>query len=89
MEETWDDACWEDDMQLKEWYVEYIAEVNDHKYHHMTILYGENMREVQRSLLHEVRKLYRSTDRIDITVVMMRETDSNSDVAVFEGIYTP
>ena len=76
-------------MQMKEWYVEYIAVVNEQKYHHMSILYGEHMQDVQRSLLHEVRRTYDSTDRIDITVVKMKETETHTDAALFEGIYVP
>ena len=72
MEESWDDVAWEQEVKLKEWYVEYIAIVNDQKNHHMSILYGEDMQDVQRSLLHEVRRMYRSTVRIDITVVKMK-----------------
>ena len=89
MEETWDDVDWKKDVRLKEWYVEYIAIVNDQKFHHMSVLYGEDMQDVQRSLLHEVRRTYRSTDRIDISVVKMEETKSCTDVALFEGIYVP
>ena len=89
MEETWDDVGWKKDVRLKEWYVEYIAIVNDQKFHHMSVLYGEDMQDVQRSLLHEVRRTYRSTDRIDISVVKMEETKSCTDVALFEGIYVP
>ena len=89
MEESWDDVAWEDDGQLKEWYVEYIAVVNDQKYHHMTILYGENMEEAQRSLLHEVKRAYTSTDRIDITVVKMKQTEQDANNALFEGIFVP
>ncbi|DAC30637.1 MAG TPA: hypothetical protein HA327_02605 [Candidatus Poseidoniaceae archaeon] len=89
MEESWDDVAWEDDGQLKEWYVEYIAVVNDQKYHHMTILYGENMEEAQRSLLHEVKRAYTSTDRIDITVVKMKQTEQDANDALFEGIFVP
>ena len=90
MEESWDDVSWEEkDVRLKEWYVEYIAIVNDQKYHHMSILYGEDMQDVQRSLLHEVRRNYNSTDRIDITVLKMKETEVQTDAALFEGIYVP
>ena len=89
MEESWDDVAWEDDGQLKEWYVEYIAVVNDQKYHHMTILYGENMEEAQRSLLHEVKRAYTSTDRIDITVVKMKQPEQDANDALFEGIFVP
>ncbi len=89
MEETWDDVDWKKDVRLKEWYVEYIAIVNDQKFHHMSVLYGEDMQDVQRSLLHEVRRTYRSRDRIDISVVKMKETKLSTDAALFEGIYVP
>ena len=89
MEESWDEVAWESEGQMKEWYVEYIAIVNEQKYHHMTILYGEDIEEVQRSLLHEVRRTYSSTDRIDITVVKMKETGNDSNDDLFEGIFVP
>ena len=31
MEETWDEVSWQEDNELKEWYVEYSAQVNDEK----------------------------------------------------------
>ena len=89
MEESWDDVAWEQEVKLKEWYVEYIAIVNDQKFHHMTILYGEDMQDAQKSLLHEVRRSYSPTDRIDITVIKMKETESQTDAALFEGIFVP
>ena len=89
MEESWDEVAWETKGEMKEWYVEYIAIVNEQKYHHMTILYGEDIEEAQRSLLHEVRRTYSSTDRIDITVVKMKETGNDSNDDLFEGIFVP
>ena len=89
MEESWDEVAWDSEGQMKEWYVEYIAIVNEQKYHHMTILYGEDIEEAQRSLLHEVRRTYSSTDRIDITVVKMKETGNDSNDDLFEGIFVP
>ena len=89
MEESWDEVAWGNEGQMKEWYVEYIAIVNEQKYHHMTILYGEDIEEAQRSLLHEVRRTYSSTDRIDITVVKMKETGNDSNDDLFEGIFVP
>ena len=89
MEESWDEVAWESEGEMKEWYVEYIAIVNEQKYHHMTILYGEDIEEAQRSLLHEVRRTYSSTDRIDITVVKMKETGNDSNNDLFEGIFVP
>ena len=52
MEKTWEDVEWKGDEPLKEWYVEYIAIVNDEKFHHMSILYGEDYSDVQLSLIH-------------------------------------
>ena len=89
MEESWDEVAWESEGKMKEWYVEYIAIVNEQKYHHMTILYGEDIEEAQTSLLHEVRRTYSSTDRIDITVVKMKETGNDSNDDLFEGIFVP
>ena len=89
MEESWDEVAWESEGQMKEWYVEYIAIVNEQKYHHMTILYGEDIEQAQRSLLHEVRRTYSSTERIDITVVKMKETGNDSNDDLFEGIFVP
>ena len=89
MEDSWDEVAWESEGQMKEWYVEYIAIVNEQKYHHMTILYGEDIEEAQRSLLHEVRRTYSSTERIDITVIKMKETGNDSNDDLFEGIFVP
>ena len=63
--------------------------VNDQKYHHMTVLYGQDMQDVQKRLLQEVRDTYHASDRIDITVVKMNETDFDPDSARFEGLFVP
>ena len=47
------------------------------------------MQDVQRILLQEVRDTYRSSDRIDITVVKMKETHFDTDSAKFEGLFVP
>ena len=84
MEESWEDVSWQEDEPLKEWYVEYIAVVNKEKFHHMTVLYGEDLQDAQRSLLHEVRRMYStSVESIDITVVKMKQTSGNTDAALF------
>ena len=90
MEEAWGDVDWKDEMPLKEWYVEYIAIVNDEKFHHMSILYGEDYTDVQRSLLHEVRRCYEVNDRIDVTIIKIKETEQKkTDAALFEGLFIP
>jgi hypothetical protein len=56
----------------------------------MTVLYGEDLQDAQRSLLHEVRRMYsRSVESIDITVVKMKQTSGNTDAALFEGMFVP
>ena len=90
MEEAWEDIEWKEELPLKEWYVEYIAVVNEVKFHHMSILYGEDYTDVQRSLLHEVRRFYEINDRIDVTIIKIKETDENkTDGALFEGLFIP
>ena len=90
MEESWEDVSWQQEETLKEWYVEYIAVVNQEKFHHMTVLFGEDLPDAQRSLLHEVRRMYSSSvDSIDITVVEMRETSGVTDTTLFEGMFVP
>ena len=91
MEESWDDVSWEEknDVQLKEWYVEYIAIVNDQKNHHMSILYGEDMQDVQKVYCTKLEEITILLIGIDITVVKMKETEVQTDAALFEGIYVP
>ena len=90
MEESWEDVSWQQEETLKEWYVEYIAVVNQEKFHHMTVLFGEDLPDAQRSLLHEVRRMYSSSvDSIDITVVEMKETSKVTDTTLFEGMFVP
>ena len=55
----------------------------------MSILYGENYSDVQRSLLHEVRRNYTVNDRIDVTIIKIHETDERTDAALFEGMFVP
>lgn len=89
MAKTWEDITWEEETPLKEWVVEYIALVNGEKIHHLSILFGEDYQDVQRSLLHELRLTYPTTDRIDVTVLRMEQTVIEADALHFDGDYTP
>ena len=89
MEKTWEDVEWQCEEPLKEWYVEYIAVVNDEQFHHMSVLYGEDYSDVQRSLLHEVRRSYTVDDRIDVTIIKIHETNHKTDTTLFEGMFVP
>jgi hypothetical protein len=89
MEETWEDITWEGETPPKEWVVEYIALVGGEKIHHLSILYGESHKDVQRSLLDELRIAYPGSDRIDVTVLRMEETVLETDALHFDGDCIP
>ena len=89
MAETWEDVTWDGTQPLKEWVVEYTVSVNQETNHHLSILHGEDLADVQRNLLHEIRKSYAETERIDVTVQRMEEIQDTSDSIFFEGCFTP
>lgn len=89
MAETWEDVTWDERHPLKEWVVEYTVSVNGEENHHLNILYGENLADVQRSLLHELRKTYVENERINVTVHRMEEIQTTADSLFFEGCFTP
>ena len=89
MANTWEDITWEEETPLKEWLVEYVAVVDGERFHHLTVLYGEDHEDVQRSLLHELRRTYAETQRIDVTILRLEETGNQNDAMYFDGLYTP
>ena len=89
MAETWDDVTWDGTQPLKEWVVEYTVLVNHSTNHHLSIMYGEDIADVQRSLLHELRKSYGENERIDVTVQRMEEIQNTLESISFEGCFTP
>ena len=89
MAETWDDVTKDDTQPLKEWVVEYTVFVDQNTNQHLSILYGEDLADVQRNLLNELRKSYGENERIDVTVQRMEEIQDTSDSVGFEGCFTP
>jgi len=67
MEETFE-ANTRDD-HVKEWMVEFIAVVNDTTNQHLSVLYGTDKEDDQRAKLHELKKIYNDTDRLEVTIV--------------------
>ena len=86
MEETFE-ANTRDD-HVKEWMVEFIAVVNDTTNQHLSVLYGTDKEDVQRALLHELKRIYTDTDRIDVTIVRLEECES-VEGPIFEGLFIP
>lgn len=89
MAETWEDVTKDGTQPLKEWVVEYTVVVNEEKNQHLNIMYGEDLEDVQRILLIELRKNYAENDRIDVTVQRMEEIKDTSNSVTFEGLFTP
>ena len=89
MAETWEDVIKDGTQPLKEWVVEYTVMVNEVTNQHLNIMYGEDLADVQRRLLLELRKNYAENERIDVTVQRMEEIKDTSDAVTFEGCFTP
>ena len=87
MEETFE-ANTRDD-HVKEWMVEFIAMVNGEKHQHLSVLYGTDQEDVQRAMLHELRRIYTDTERIDVTIVRLEEIETEGEGTFFEGIFIP
>ena len=87
MEETFE-ADTRDD-HVKEWMVEFIAMVNNEKHHHLSVLYGTDQEDVQRAMLHELRRIYTDTERIDVTIVRLEVIEPEGEDSFFEGIFIP
>ena len=89
MTKIWEDITWEEEKPLKEWVIEYVAKVGEHTSHHLTILYGEEMEDVQRQLMHELRTTYLEASEIEVTVLRMEVIDPEPNAFHFTAEYTP
>ena len=89
MTKTWEDITWEEEKPLKEWVIEYVAKIGNESSHHLTILYGEEMEDVQRQLMHELRTTYMEASEIEVTVLRMEVIDSEPNAYHFGEEYTP
>ena len=87
MEETFEANTHDD--HGKEWIVEFIAVVNGEKHQHLSVLYGTDQNDVQRAMLHELRRIYTDTERIDVTIVRLEEIESEAKGTFFEGLFIP
>ena len=87
MEETFEANT--QDNHVKEWMVEFIAMVNGEKHQHLSVLYGTDQEDVQRAMLHELRRIYTDTERIDVTIVRLEEIETEGEGTFFEGIFIP
>lgn len=89
MTNTWEDVAWETETPTKEWVVEYMAKVGEDTTHHLSVLRGANMEDVQRHLMQELRLTYREATEIEVTVLRMEEIETEPNAALFSGAFTP
>lgn len=89
MTNTWEDVAWEEEPALKEWVVEYIAKVNDDSTHHLTVISGSDMEDVQKQLMHELRTTYMEASEIEVTVLRMEEIETEPNAFMFNDTFTP
>ena len=89
MTNTWEDVAWEEEHALKEWVVEYIAKVNDDSTHHLTVISGSDMEDVQKQLMQELRTTYMEASEIEVTVLRMEEIETEPNAFMFNDTFTP
>lgn len=89
MTNTWEDVTWETETPRREWVVEYYAKVGSETTHHLSVLHGDGMEDVQRMLMQELRATYHEAQEIEVTVLRMEEIETEPNAAMFTGAYTP
>jgi|TARA_B110000495_G_C22379235_1_gene245402 hypothetical protein len=73
----------------KAWMVEYTVEVDDESHRHLSMIRADDVSDVHQQLLHELRKAYQISARVDVTVHRMEPVTTNTDTLYFEGIFAP
>ena len=74
---------------VKSWMVEYTVEVGGETNRHLSMISASDVTDVHQHLLSELRKMYQTSDRVDVTVHRIEPVTTNTDALYFEGIYSP
>ena len=74
---------------VKSWMVEYTVEVGEEVNRHLSMISADDISDVHHHLLAELRKMYQTSDRVDVTVHRIEPVSTNTDALYFEGIYAP
>lgn len=88
MNDTWEDITWEK-TEPREWLVEYLARCGTEVTHHLTVLFGASVENVQSLLMAELRKGFAGVGEIEVTIIRMEEVDYSAEPLVFSGAFTP
>jgi len=89
MEPTHDASEEYEDRSVKSWMVEYTVEVGGDVNRHLSMINADDISDVHQHLLAELRKMYQTSDRVDVTVHRIEPVSTNTDALYFEGIYSP
>ena len=74
---------------VKSWMVEYTVEVGGETNRHLSMISASDVTDVHQHLLSELRKMYQTSERVDVTVHRIEPVTTNTDALYFEGIYSP
>ena len=74
---------------VKSWMVEYTVDVGGETTRHLSMISASDVTDVHHHLLSELRKMYQTSERVDVTVHRIEPVTTNTDALYFEGIYSP
>ena len=74
---------------VKSWMVEYTVDVGGETNRHLSMISASDVTDVHHHLLSELRKMYQTSERVDVTVHRIEPVTTNTDALYFEGIYSP
>lgn len=89
MEPTHDASEDWENKSVKSWMVEYTVEVGGEANRHLSMISADDISDVHHHLLRELRKMYQTSERVDVTVHRIEPVTTNTDALYFEGIYAP
>ena len=89
MEPTHDASEEFEDCCVKYWMVEYNVVVEGDVNRHLSMIKADDISDVHDHLLAELKKMYQTSERVDVTVHRIEPVSTNTDALYFEGIYSP
>ena len=79
MEPTHDASEEYEDRSVKSWMVEYTVEVGGDVNRHLSMINADDISDVHQHLLAELRKMYQTSERVDVTVHRIEPVSTNTD----------
>ena len=89
MEPTHNTSEESEESSVKSWMVEYTVDVGGETNRHLSMISASDVTDVHHHLLSELRKMYQTSERVDVTVHRIEPVTTNTDALYFEGIYSP